>query len=322
MRVAIVFDMEGVSHIGDFRETFPFYDQYWRNGRAKLTADVAAAARGLLDGGAEQIPVISYHGAGETPWPNVIEDQLPDGAWSVDWELEQLAEHADAMFQVGCHARGGSPSFMSHTWLGSRWRMGDELLSESHEWAFAGDVPVLGIVGSEALGRERGPTFASVPYLAVQTGEGRASAQPIFSNPDESAGAIRDFAASAVREATGARSLRPRDPKIQASLHNADDVADEMTTIGWTRLSATEFAFAAATWMDVDEAIWAGVELASRPWEGVFPLIDWTEEIVRNLDEAVVSRADEVLERWSTAPFPEWYSPDESYGIEGFAGSA
>ena len=318
MRVAIVFDMEGVSHIGDFRETFPFYDEYWRLGRAKLTADVVAAARGLLDASVQEIPVISHHNAGETPWPNVIEDQLPDGAWSVDWELEHLAQHADAMFQVGCHARGGSPSFMSHTWLGSRWRLGDELLSESHEWAFAGDVPVLGIVGSEALGRERGPSLASVPYLEVQTGEGRASAEPIFSNPDESARAIRDFATSAVRKATGARSLRPSDPKIQTSLHNADDVAGEMAGVGWTRFSATEFGFAAATWMEADEAIWAAVALASRPWEWVFPPIDWTEENVRNLDTTVVTRAEEVLKRWSTAPFPEWYSPEESHGIEGF----
>ena len=72
MRVAIVFDMEGVSHIDDFRETFPFYGQYWQNGRAKLTADVVAAARGLLDAGVQEIPVISHHNAGETqPGPLV-----------------------------------------------------------------------------------------------------------------------------------------------------------------------------------------------------------------------------------------------------------
>jgi hypothetical protein len=161
-----------------------------------------------------------------------------------------------------------------------------------------------------------------VPYLEVQTGDGRASAQPIFSTPEESAQAIRDFAASAVREATGAHSLRPRAPKIEASLHNADDVADDMAAVGWTRFSATEFGFAAATWMEADEAIWAAVALASRPWEWVFPPIDWTEENVRNLDETVVSRSEEVLRRWSTAPFPEWYLPEESHGIEGFAGTA
>ena len=53
-----------------------------------------------------------------------------------------------------------------------------------------------------------------------------------------------------------------------------------------------------------------------------FPPIEWTEENVHGMDRIVVTRADDVLRQWSTTPLPEWYSPEESYGIEGFAGTA
>ncbi len=54
----------------------------------------------------------------------------------------------------------------------------------------------------------------------------------------------------------------------------------------------------------------------------IFPPIEWTEENVHGMDRTVVTRADDVLRQWSTTPLPEWYSPEESYGIEGFAGTA
>ena len=95
-----------------------------------------------------------------------------------------------------------------------------------------------------------------------------------------------------------------------------------MAEVGWARLSATEFGFTSATWIEADEASWSGVELASRPWDGIFPPIEWSEENVHGLDRTVVARADDVLRRWSTTPLPEWYSLGESYGIEGFTGTA
>ena len=42
MRIAVVFDMEGTSHITDLREPFPTYREYWDTGRAKLTDDIVA----------------------------------------------------------------------------------------------------------------------------------------------------------------------------------------------------------------------------------------------------------------------------------------
>ena len=208
MRVAVVVDMEGASHIGDFREVFPVYPEYWRSGRAKLTADVGAAAVGLLDGGATEVLVVDHHQAGEAEWPNLIEESLPDGTRLAGSDvMESMPEHADAMLQVGCHARAGSPSFVSHTNL-LRLRVGGELVSESHLWAWTAGVPVLGIVGSEALGATLG-SLADVPFLAVQTGEGRSSARPVHDDPADTAAAIRAFAATAISGADGQRSRTP-----------------------------------------------------------------------------------------------------------------
>ena len=154
MRVAVVFDMEGTSHITDLREPFPTYREYWETGRAKLTDDIVAATRGLLAGGATEVWIYNHHGAGEVEWPNVIVERLPDGTrLAEDWNKLEMRDHVDAMFQVGAHARGGNASFLSHTILpGLRLRLDGELLSESHWWAWTGNVPVLGIVGSGELG--------------------------------------------------------------------------------------------------------------------------------------------------------------------------
>ena len=91
MRVALVFDMEGVAHIGDVREPYPTYREYWETGRAKLAVDVVAATNGLLAGGASEV-FIDDHGAGETEWPNLILDRLPDRASVIeDWASERCA---------------------------------------------------------------------------------------------------------------------------------------------------------------------------------------------------------------------------------------
>lgn len=46
MRVVIVFDMEGTSHIGDFHDLYPIFPEYWNGGRQKLTHDVPASPNG------------------------------------------------------------------------------------------------------------------------------------------------------------------------------------------------------------------------------------------------------------------------------------
>jgi len=322
MRVVIVFDMEGTSHISHFHEVCPIFPEYWDSGRAKLTNDVSAAARGLLEGGATEVAIMNHHGAGEVEWPNAIAEDLPDGVRLVDWDKRAMREHVDAMFHVGAHARGGSPTFWSHTILpGLRLRVGEELLSESHWWAWTGDVPVLGIVGSAGLGADLG-SLSDVPFLAVQASADRASARPVFGDPAETADAIRSFAKAAIRGGSRQRSRAPRGVVLEASVQNGDDAAEPMTAAGWTRTSRTEFRIEASGWRadgePIDEAILAAAGAAWQPYAFSFEGVDPTSrESGLAFPPRQLAETDALLTAWSNDRTVEWITPERATRWEG-----
>ena len=327
MRVALVFDMEGVAHIGDVREPYPTYREYWDTGRAKLADDVVAATNGLLAGGAREVLILNHHGAGETEWPNLILDRLPDRASLIeDGGTRKMRERVDVMFQVGAHARGGRRSFLAHTICpGLRLRVGGELLSESHWWAWTGDVPVLGVVGSEELGTDlRDGTLRGVPFLAVQRSHDRATAEPVFGSPDETAAAIEDFAKEAARRASDQHVPTPDGPiRLEASLLNGDAAVDAMAEAGWAQTSRTSFAIDADAWRSQDEridnAIWAAVAGAWVPYSFCFDGIDpSTEASALAYPADRLAQLNAVLRSWSTKDSPEWFEPADADGpLEG-----
>jgi D-aminopeptidase len=328
MRVAIVFDMEGVSHIGDMREPFPMYEAYWRTGRAKLTSDIVAAARGLLRGGATEVVVINHHGAGEEDWPNAIPERFPDHVTlAEDYGCRGMREHVDAMFQVGVHARGGIESFLSHTaGVGIRYRLGSELLSESHLWAYTGSVPLIGMVGSVELG-ETLCSLADVPFLGVQRSTNRAAAHSVFATPAATADAIEAFAVDAMREAISQPVRRPAGPvRLQISVQNPDEAEPKLHAAGWNRTSRTEFELLAATWRDeaetIDEGIWEAAGAAFQPYDFWFADLDpSTEEAALAFPSDRLARSDAMLVSWSAGHFPEWFGPDApTEAWEGFEG--
>jgi D-amino peptidase len=169
MRVLVQADMDGVAQLTDHRECWPVCLEYWRTGRAKTTADAAAAAEGLVAGGATEVVVRDSHGAG---WPNLIAAALPPRA-----RLEAGGFGArppepafDATFQVGRHARCGTRGgSLSHTGVPDlRLAVDGRPLTESHCLAGAWPLglPVLGIVGDAALGPELTGSLAGTPFLA------------------------------------------------------------------------------------------------------------------------------------------------------------
>jgi D-amino peptidase len=322
MRVLIVFDMEGASHIGDFREVAPIFAEYWDRGRAKLTSDVAAAARGLLEGGASEVVVMNHHGAGEVEWPNVIVEDLPEGVRLIDWDHLVIRDEVDAMFQVGAHARGGSPTFFSHTILpGLRLRVGDELLSESHWWAWSGDVPVLGIVGSAGLGAGLG-SLSDVPFLAVQSSRERTSARSVFRSQEESAEAIQAFARSAIRRHGAPRPHAPQAIVLEASIQNGEDGAEAMLAAGWSRLSSTEFRIEADAWRQdgesIENAILAAAGAAWRPYEFSLAGVDATSRATALAFPPERQAATESwLEAWASDRTVEWITPESAVRWEG-----
>ena len=133
MRIVLSGDMEGISQIVDPREVSAACEEYWATGRRRYNDDVAAAARGLLAGGASEVVVLDNHASGNPE--NLIHEALPDGARLEEWNVFDLpAKEIDGMFYVGYHARAGIHGFMSHTYSPRlKLRVGDELIGESEE---------------------------------------------------------------------------------------------------------------------------------------------------------------------------------------------
>jgi D-aminopeptidase len=92
MRVVLSVDMEGVSQLSDPREIFAFRPEYWATGKPRIEADTAAAARGLLSGGAREVIVLDNHGGGNPQ--NVSPESLPEGARLETWNAFELPAQA------------------------------------------------------------------------------------------------------------------------------------------------------------------------------------------------------------------------------------
>jgi D-amino peptidase len=205
MRVVLSADMEGIAGMRSARQVLACCAEYWDSGREAYTADVAAAAQGLLDAGATEVIVLDNHASGNPH--NLLLDQLPQGAREESWNVFDLpAQGIDAMLQVGYHPRTGVAGFVPHSYTPRlRLRVGDEEISESHGRAWAAQVPLLGITGNAAHARTLG-SLEGVPFLVVQEGEDPHAATPVLDDP---ADAIRSFANEALRDIANAPRFEP-----------------------------------------------------------------------------------------------------------------
>lgn len=307
MRVALSVDMEGAAGITDMRECIAACREYWERGKGLLEADVAAAAEGLLAGGAGEVVVLDNHGSGNPE--NVRAESLPAGARLETWNVFDLREHGvEAMFQVGYHARGGVEGFLSHTYVpGLRLRVGGELISESHGRIWAADVPLLGIVGNDLHERTLG-SLAGTPYLVVQESSGRSSCRPVYADPEESAAAIRSFAEETIQAPGSApRFEPPAQTTFAASMPNGVEAVEAMEAGGWTRVGEVEFAVELAEWHD------ARGLLAAAMGAGVAPFLPWWAEITSpeardGADQQTAAELERLLVAWAHESQPEWHT--------------
>jgi D-aminopeptidase len=307
MLVAVSVDMEGASQLRHIRETFGCFPEYWETGKPGLEADVAAACEGLLAGGCSELVVLDNHGGNTI---NVSAESLPRAARLEQWHVFDLPGHgADAMFQVGYHARGGVNGFLSHTYVpGLRLRVDDELISESHARAWAAGVPLLGIVGNDLHERTLG-SLADTPFLVVQKSVGRGAMRPVFDHPGEGLDAIRAFAERCARERASSRPIEPpTEVTFGASMPNGNDVVAQMADGGWTRVGDVEFAVELETWGNAREPLAAAMNAAVAPfmpyWLGGFG----SAEEARAADHDRVTRLGEIFDAWAEAVDPEWYT--------------
>ena len=306
MRVVLSVDMEGISQVTDMRECLACSTSYWDTGKPAVNADVAAAAEGLLAGGAREVIVLDNHGSGNPT--NVDAGALPPGARLETWNVFDLAGHGvEAMLQVGYHARGGVDGFLSHTYVpGLRLRVDDELISESHGRIWAAGVPLLGIVGNDLHERTLG-SLDGTPFLVVQESQGRGEVTPVHADPAEGTGAIRAFAEQAMRAAgTAPRPAPPAGVTFAASLPNGAEVVESMEAGGWARTGELEFAVELGAWSEAREPLAAAMGAGIAPYASLWASITSPEELAA-ADPVPLAELERVLVEWAGESQPEWH---------------
>lgn len=309
-RVLLLADMEGVSQIDDIRECWPIYSEYWCSGRQKMTADVAAAAQGLLDGGATEVGVVNGHGFG---YPNLIARDLPDGARLLDDAEVNSALRGnafDATMQVGRHARCGTKhGFMSHTQTPDfRVSIDGATITESHLNAWRANKPLLGIIGDAALEPELDGMLKGTPFMAVKHADSRTDVSPIHPSAEASTAAIRAFAAWCV--VNGAERQAPPLPDrfIFAMCMNGDLAEHAVGQHGLMRTSQSVLVKSSTDWwVETEPALQAAMAASMLPWMAAWKGIDFSrEEALAGQDPQRLERARRYVERWLERDEVNW----------------
>lgn len=291
MRVVVSVDMEAVGQIVDVREVLACRREYWMTGRSKLTAEVVAAASGLLDGGASEVVVLDNHGSGN-PW-NVIVDDLPARVRAESWNVYDLSDRdVDGMLQVGYHPRAGVAGFVPHSYVpGLRLRVNGEEIGESHGRIWAAETVLLGIVGHAAHERTLG-SLAGTPFLAVQGGTDPHLAIARYADAAEGAEAVREFAREQMHAIGSApRPFSPAPLLFEATVDAvSEDAAVAMSDAGWERKRDDAFAVELSVWSDARAPLAAAMAAAFEPFAGDMMALELTSE------EAFECQPDELLE--------------------------
>ena len=276
MRVALSADMEGVSQLEEWRAVVAFDPAYWREGRAQMEAEVAAAARGLLAGGADEVVVFDNHASGNPV--NVRPESLPVGARLETWNMFDVPERGiDALLQVGYHSRAELDAFFPHSYSPELvLHVDGEPIGESHGRAWAADVPLLGICGNEVHARTLG-SLEGVPYLVTQYTSSTVDARPAVSLDE-----IERFAEDVARG--GGVPVRPPErARFEAF------VRGELF-----------FALDILRWQDARQPLSDAMAAAVAPWLPYFTTFDLTSE------EAMAAVRDEPLVREGLNAFEAW----------------
>lgn len=303
MRIALWTDMEGMSRVQDHRECWPAFDEYWVAGRRNFTDEVVAAATGLIDGGTNEVYVVNAHGLG---WPNILWDELPDGAAPADDRA--YADGFDAAFQVGFHARAGTAGgFMSHTMVpGLKVAADGALLTECHIWAWLDEIPLLGVAGDAALGDQLDGFLAGTPFLSVKHASSRSEAVPDYPDRSASLEAIRDFARDVSSDPLKSLDL-PKEFTFAVAMdrHLADLVDGQQGLVrrGPEVLDKPAEVFA----RDAYPALQAAMGAALQPLFTAHGDLDLSSEsAMHHQDPVALKRCREYFEDWARANEPAW----------------
>jgi D-aminopeptidase len=254
--------------------------------------------------------VLDNHGSGNPR--NIAAEALPAGARLETWNLWDVPLHgADAMLQVGYHARGGVDGFLSHTYVpGLRLRCGDELISESHGRIWAAQTRLIGIVGNDGHARTLG-SLSGTPFLVVQGSAGHGAAEPTDA-PD----AVREFARACVETVGDIAPVDvPGETLLAASMPNGAGVADTMREGGWIRTGEVEYEVPLRTWEDAREPVGAAMLAAFSPLMHAWSSDLTSAEKSASYDAGRRDWLGDAIDAWAEASEPEWFTkPAAAFG--------
>jgi D-amino peptidase len=235
MRILISADMEGITGVVTWNQVTPGHVEYPRF-RRQMTADVNAAVRGALAGGAQDVFVTDGHWDGSNI---VIEDldpraHLNTGSPSEFSMMQGIGESVDGVMFVGYHARQGTPrAVLDHTWsarcVQAVW-INDALAGEyTLNAALAGqfDVPVLLVTGDVAACTQVSELISSIETVVVKSASGRFAADcqpPTVTQPLIEAAARQ--AARRLAAKTAPSPYKPQRPIRLAVQFQSSDMAD------------------------------------------------------------------------------------------------
>lgn len=213
MKIYISADIEGVTGITHWDEASSKHADYGPF-RDQMTAEVAAACHGLLDGGATEIWIKDAHHTGR----NLVAERLPEPIRLIrGWSghplcmLQELDGRFDALCLIGYHAWAGSGANpLAHTltgkitWMKLNGQPVSELLLAALTARWAG-VPLIFASGDAALCAAARAYDPAIVTVATQEGVGEST---ISLHPRRSVAAIE----AGARQALAALAMRAQAP--------------------------------------------------------------------------------------------------------------
>lgn len=206
MNVVICTDIEGVGGVVSFEDQAFADGKGYRQAKSLLTAEVNAAAEGMIEAGAEEILVIDGHGAGGICFEELRSGvRLLHGRVAGGWGcLAELCGRHDAAAMVGQHAMAGAErGSLCHTQDHQGieyYRLNGRPIGEIAQWALfcgAAGVPTVFLSGDDAACREAEALIPGITTAAVKEGICRTAAISLAA-PDAHQ-RIRSSARAAIR---------------------------------------------------------------------------------------------------------------------------
>jgi D-amino peptidase len=180
MKIYLSADIEGITGVTNWDET-DMEKSASDEARKQMTAEVAAACRGAIQGGADEVWVKDAHWTGR----NILPASLPQETRLIrGWSghpfgmVEELDETFDALVLIGYHSRAGSgASPLAHTMSGSLIyiKINEQYASEFLFAAYTAamlKVPLAFVSGDRGLCEEITQFHPQIQTVAVKWGTG------------------------------------------------------------------------------------------------------------------------------------------------------